>query len=304
MLQIVSRSVVMDRRWKSSAEVAPNCPRCASPNTKFCYYNNYSLSQPRYFCKGCRRYWTRGGSLRNVPVGGGCRKNRRSKSTTRTPPSTDRLSPTVILSSTTTTITTTTNTSSTGTANDASNIDLEVVFAKFFNQSQNSCFDRGHNQVDSPFSLTDSSSSDLLQFPEEQVQTQQQQQQQQGIVGMIGCDNNLVIDQDFQFIGDYEFGLEEQANRISHYTEYPDPNSYGSQSMLKDDLALWSGTTLETVLPNFSWQTSQIQGLESVITPSADHHHHLTFHPNVLLNDEDCGSFDLSGYGISSSTSF
>ncbi|RAL48144.1 hypothetical protein DM860_005568 [Cuscuta australis] len=66
--------------WKSSPEVAPNCPRCASANTKFCYYNNYSISQPRYFCKACRRYWTKGGSLRNVPVGGGCRKTRRPKS--------------------------------------------------------------------------------------------------------------------------------------------------------------------------------------------------------------------------------
>ncbi|XP_073008890.1 dof zinc finger protein DOF5.7-like [Typha latifolia] len=56
------------------------CPRCDSPNTKFCYYNNYSLSQPRHFCKTCRRYWTRGGVLRNVPVGGGCRKNKKSKS--------------------------------------------------------------------------------------------------------------------------------------------------------------------------------------------------------------------------------
>ncbi|KAJ1263102.1 hypothetical protein BS78_09G159300 [Paspalum vaginatum] len=63
----------------SVVEVAPSCPRCDSPNTKFCYYNNYSLSQPRYFCKACRRYWTKGGSLRNVPVGGGCRKNRRSR---------------------------------------------------------------------------------------------------------------------------------------------------------------------------------------------------------------------------------
>ncbi|KAK9126834.1 hypothetical protein Scep_015680 [Stephania cephalantha] len=53
------------------------CPRCDSTNIKFCYYNNYSLSQPRYFCKACRRYWTKGGSLRNVPVGGGCRKNKR-----------------------------------------------------------------------------------------------------------------------------------------------------------------------------------------------------------------------------------
>ncbi|KAK9051694.1 hypothetical protein SSX86_028322 [Deinandra increscens subsp. villosa] len=54
------------------------CPRCHSSNTKFCYYNNYSLSQPRHFCKACKRYWTRGGTLRNVPVGGGCRKNKRS----------------------------------------------------------------------------------------------------------------------------------------------------------------------------------------------------------------------------------
>ncbi|CAN6337475.1 unnamed protein product [Urochloa humidicola] len=67
------------RSYRPNVEVAPNCPRCDSPNTKFCYYNNYSLSQPRYFCKGCRRYWTKGGSLRNVPVGGGCRKNRRGK---------------------------------------------------------------------------------------------------------------------------------------------------------------------------------------------------------------------------------
>ncbi|KAJ4764086.1 Dof zinc finger protein [Rhynchospora pubera] len=60
---------------------ALKCPRCESTNTKFCYYNNYSLSQPRHFCKTCRRYWTRGGALRNVPVGGGCRRNKRSKST-------------------------------------------------------------------------------------------------------------------------------------------------------------------------------------------------------------------------------
>ncbi|KAL4558246.1 hypothetical protein LXL04_036444 [Taraxacum kok-saghyz] len=55
-----------------------NCPRCDSTNTKFCYFNNYSLTQPRHFCKTCRRYWTRGGALRNVPVGGGCRRNKRS----------------------------------------------------------------------------------------------------------------------------------------------------------------------------------------------------------------------------------
>ncbi|KAL5054213.1 hypothetical protein RYX36_034895 [Vicia faba] len=58
---------------------ALRCPRCDSSNTKFCYYNNYSLTQPRHFCKACKRYWTRGGTLRNVPVGGGCRKNKRLK---------------------------------------------------------------------------------------------------------------------------------------------------------------------------------------------------------------------------------
>ncbi|KAL5972558.1 hypothetical protein ACLOJK_039363 [Asimina triloba] len=64
---------------KSGPEQALKCPRCDSSNTKFCYYNNYSLSQPRHFCKACKRYWTRGGTLRNVPVGGGCRKNKRVK---------------------------------------------------------------------------------------------------------------------------------------------------------------------------------------------------------------------------------
>ncbi|KAL1561166.1 dof zinc finger protein DOF5.3-like [Salvia divinorum] len=72
----------------ASDVAAPSCPRCFSSNTKFCYYNNYSVSQPRYFCKSCRRYWTRGGSLRNVPVGGGCRKTRRAAARGRptTPP--------------------------------------------------------------------------------------------------------------------------------------------------------------------------------------------------------------------------
>ncbi|KAL1371604.1 hypothetical protein HN51_001839 [Arachis hypogaea] len=60
-------------------QLALKCPRCESTHTKFCYYNNYSLSQPRYFCKSCRRYWTKGGTLRNIPVGGGCRKNNTNK---------------------------------------------------------------------------------------------------------------------------------------------------------------------------------------------------------------------------------
>ncbi|KAL0450293.1 UNVERIFIED_CONTAM: Dof zinc finger protein DOF5.3, partial [Sesamum latifolium] len=68
----------------AAAAVSENlrCPRCDSSNTKFCYYNNYNLTQPRHFCKTCRRYWTKGGALRNVPIGGGCRKNKNTTITT------------------------------------------------------------------------------------------------------------------------------------------------------------------------------------------------------------------------------
>lgn len=55
------------------------CPRCDSVETKFCYFNNYNTAQPRYFCKNCRRYWTQGGTLRNVPFGGGCRRGKRAR---------------------------------------------------------------------------------------------------------------------------------------------------------------------------------------------------------------------------------
>ncbi|RZR81816.1 hypothetical protein BHM03_00008118 [Ensete ventricosum] len=73
-----ARPQVPERRARPQKEQALSCPRCNSTNTKFCYYNNYSRTQPRYLCKSCRRYWTEGGSLRNVPVGGGSRKNKRS----------------------------------------------------------------------------------------------------------------------------------------------------------------------------------------------------------------------------------
>ncbi|WCJ35797.1 Dof zinc finger protein 4 [Euphorbia peplus] len=80
-----------DRRLRPQSHQnlqALKCPRCDSLNTKFCYYNNYNLSQPRHFCKSCRRYWTKGGVLRNVPVGGGCRKTKRSSKPKQTATST------------------------------------------------------------------------------------------------------------------------------------------------------------------------------------------------------------------------
>jgi hypothetical protein len=36
-------------------EVNEACPRCASPDTKFCYFNNYNIKQPRFFCKARAR---------------------------------------------------------------------------------------------------------------------------------------------------------------------------------------------------------------------------------------------------------
>lgn len=71
---------VEEKKARPEKDHALNCPRCNSLNTKFCYYNNYSLTQPRYFCKDCKRYWTQGGSLRNIPIGGGLRKNKRPSS--------------------------------------------------------------------------------------------------------------------------------------------------------------------------------------------------------------------------------
>ncbi|KAJ1264500.1 hypothetical protein BS78_08G005600 [Paspalum vaginatum] len=67
-----------EHKQRPHHDEALKCPRCDSTNTKFCYYNNYSTTQPRYLCKACRRYWTQGGTLRDVPRGGSSRKNKRN----------------------------------------------------------------------------------------------------------------------------------------------------------------------------------------------------------------------------------
>ncbi|KAK8953631.1 Dof zinc finger protein DOF4.4 [Platanthera guangdongensis] len=71
----------------SSSEPPRTCPRCDSPNTKFCYYNNYSSAQPRYFCRTCRRYWTHGGALRNLPHASNAASRRAAKLSRRPTPS-------------------------------------------------------------------------------------------------------------------------------------------------------------------------------------------------------------------------
>ncbi|XP_076885406.1 uncharacterized protein LOC143534926 [Bidens hawaiensis] len=73
-----TRSTPMKRSLQTQQSDPLKCPRCDSTNTKFCYYNNYNKTQARHYCKACKRHWTKGGTLRNVPVGGG-RKNKRIK---------------------------------------------------------------------------------------------------------------------------------------------------------------------------------------------------------------------------------
>ncbi|CAM0882622.1 unnamed protein product [Alopecurus aequalis] len=72
-----ARRTQLQESAEARAAAAPlPCPRCRSRETKFCYFNNYNVNQPRHFCKACHRYWTAGGALRNVPIGAGRRKNR------------------------------------------------------------------------------------------------------------------------------------------------------------------------------------------------------------------------------------
>ncbi|XP_022640973.1 cyclic dof factor 1-like isoform X3 [Vigna radiata var. radiata] len=70
-----SSSTDQDKIFKKPDKIL-HCPRCNSLDTKFCYFNNYNVNQPRHFCKNCQRYWTAGGTMRNVPVGAGRRKNK------------------------------------------------------------------------------------------------------------------------------------------------------------------------------------------------------------------------------------
>ncbi|XP_058772495.1 cyclic dof factor 3-like [Vicia villosa] len=76
-------STTIDEQSDISQDKAPKkpdiivpCPRCKSMDTKFCYYNNYNVKQPRHFCKNCQRYWTSGGTARKMLVGAGRRKNK------------------------------------------------------------------------------------------------------------------------------------------------------------------------------------------------------------------------------------
>ncbi|GAV86210.1 zf-Dof domain-containing protein [Cephalotus follicularis] len=73
--QVDTSCADQEKVFKKPDKIIP-CPRCSSLDTKFCYFNNYNVNQPRHFCKNCQRYWTAGGTMRNVPIGAGRRRNK------------------------------------------------------------------------------------------------------------------------------------------------------------------------------------------------------------------------------------
>ncbi|KAL3504389.1 hypothetical protein ACH5RR_034230 [Cinchona calisaya] len=289
MSECPSRPMVMERRWKFNTESAPSCPRCASSNTKFCYYNNYSLSQPRYFCKGCRRYWTKGGSLRNVPVGGGCRRNRRSKSARQT---VDRLGLTYRMPSPG-------NTSDdSNSAINGSDIDLAAVFAKFLNQ------DNSSNKVDK---------IDDVNQDQESSSSGSSCTSQDVPLGPLGTENqleNIIFESQnsfdhFLIDGNYQMheGFPPLCINPEDVEELLDQNcnAFELEAILGEEINGNDNNTMlshgRTSLPNLEWQSvMQFQDFGSLISTDDD------MKTPSNLADDNWSSFDLSaGYEIFSS---
>ncbi|KAJ6920201.1 hypothetical protein NC651_013956 [Populus alba x Populus x berolinensis] len=289
MFQCPPRPLPKEKTWKSKVEAAPNCPRCASPNTKFCYYNNYSLSQPRYFCKGCRRYWTKGGSIRNVPVGGGCRKYRRARSSKVSRNEGAAVSVNCSRTNETTLACSTSKDSMAqqGGGN-GSDIDLAVVFAKFLNQDLSyepgftgeELLDEGGDQmvdVSNSSNPSDSFQNDSMMESLKRSDLIQE--------------SNLLEGQSQVLVGDKQ-RLEEE--RIQELVESQDMNAFGLQDLLSDEIvqdALWSD---DATLPNFpNWQPMlQLQDFDSF---SVDDRLKIS---SNFISDNNWSSLDLSGFEV------
>ncbi|TVU23714.1 hypothetical protein EJB05_26093, partial [Eragrostis curvula] len=74
----------LDRSWRrhsSARVVTPAKQSSATTTTTKC------RNLARYLCKTCHRYWTQGGTLRNVPVGGARHKNECSSTSSSSSPS-------------------------------------------------------------------------------------------------------------------------------------------------------------------------------------------------------------------------
>ncbi|PON99662.1 Zinc finger, Dof-type [Trema orientale] len=262
----------IEKRWKPSIEIAPNCPRCASSNTKFCYYNNYSLSQPRYFCKGCRRYWTKGGSLRNVPVGGGCRKNRRSKSVKV--PSRDRSSLSSYSPDSAELSESSNGDSGSGSQSD-SGIDLAVVFANFLNQNPNQLEPSSRNAVTSGSGI----SSNIYTA------------QQNGSLTVTNSESQqCLVLEETELVQDLLAPSQEE--KIKEVNLGGEIDDFGFQNLLGDDqdeggeLVFWSDTAAAEAVPSFAWQ------------PTAHNLQELENFTSTNLANDIWNSFDFSGLEI------
>lgn len=285
----IRRSSSTTSSWKSSNEIAPNCPRCASSNTKFCYYNNYSLSQPRYFCKGCRRYWTKGGSLRNVPVGGGCRKTRRSKSA-RGQDQRLGLSHYQLISSSGSSDSNNTNT----TSDHGANIDLAAVFAKFLNQdsiftTEDQEFSSGTTSSGSqpermPMSTT--TTSDHINDQMENILFDQSSELQQP----LDCYSNFDGDDHDQY----------QYQKLQELLLLDDDGDHGHHPLMEFE-GILGGDDQEKNNNNIGWTTS-LPNLDMQndvefqdLGPFSIEDDHTQFLSNIGC--EDWSSFDLSEEG-------
>lgn len=282
LLQCPPRPLPMERKWKSQVELAPHCPRCASSNTKFCYYNNYSLSQPRYFCKGCRRYWTKGGSLRNVPVGGGCRKTRRAKSVRVSQNDREGFGKNDFSGFDGRINGSTGDSMAQGTVanGSSSEIDLAVVFAKFLNQD---------SSFHPEFQAQETSTAPNSSTPDSAVIEGDDK-----ITDLIQESDLLLEGLPPVTVRDHE--QQEDEERIQELLESQDMDAFGLQTLLRDEMvqdALWSETA---TLPNFTWETVQPQ--QEFYSFSVDDQ--LKISANNHTTDNAWSCLDLSGFEVSS----
>ncbi|KAL6209294.1 hypothetical protein ACLB2K_020236 [Fragaria x ananassa] len=270
--------------WKPHVEIAPNCPRCASSNTKFCYYNNYSLSQPRYFCKGCRRYWTKGGSLRNVPVGGGCRKNRRSRSARLS--QVERISMSYYRRNSSSSSGDDLSEQHSKERANGSDIDMAAVFANFLNQNSSNGHDP--NLVGSESIPDDVHDANALSD-----HSQNSSNPAEDLLESVELLQGLVLP-------DYDHQQSHEEDNIHNimgnhqYHQDLSIHEFGLQGLLDDEDVFWSDSTasLTSNTTSFNWQE-----LDNSF-PSDDDDHMKISTTTTNLCSENWSSFDFSGLGI------
>ncbi|XP_062022855.1 dof zinc finger protein DOF1.2 [Rosa rugosa] len=286
MLHSQSGQLVMNQKpsWKPHVEIAPNCPRCASANTKFCYYNNYSLSQPRYFCKGCRRYWTKGGSMRNVPVGGGCRKNRRGRSVRLSQADRVSLSYYRHNSSSSSGGDLSEQQSTEGGAN-GSDIDLAAVFAKFLNQDSS-------NEHDPNLVGSESIPDDVHEANALSDHSQISSNHAEDLLESVELLEGLVLpDQDHQQLHEGDNIQNIVGNQHHHDLSI---HEFGLQGLIGDEDVFWTDTTasLTSSTTSFTWQE-----LDNSFPSNDDDHMKISTTTTNLCSD-NWSSFDFSGLEV------